>query len=137
MSTVSFKWYGDEWKDIMDRVGDAIGYAMGLQIEGIAKDLAPRDSGRLAGSITTSSRLRSSKVQPPAEPSDAVGRDERYTVVGTNVDYAPWPEYGTSRSRAQPYLRPAVDIFKGEALEIATVDGRKEFVKYARTMEKS
>jgi HK97 gp10 family phage protein len=28
-------------------------------------------------------------------------------VVGSNVDYAPFVEFGTSRQAAQPYLRPA------------------------------
>ena len=30
-------------------------------------------------------------------------------LVGTNVEYAPAVELGTSRQRAQPYLRPALD----------------------------
>ena len=29
--------------------------------------------------------------------------------VGTNVEYAPYVEQGTSKQDAQPYLRPAVD----------------------------
>ena len=29
--------------------------------------------------------------------------------VGTNVDYAPWVEGGTSKMAAQPFLRPALD----------------------------
>jgi phage gpG-like protein len=30
-------------------------------------------------------------------------------VVGTNVEYSIYVEYGTSRNQAQPYLRPAVE----------------------------
>lgn len=29
--------------------------------------------------------------------------------VGTDVEYAPYVEFGTSRMRAQPYLRPAAE----------------------------
>lgn len=30
-------------------------------------------------------------------------------VVGSNVEYAAYVEYGTSRQQAQPYIRPAVE----------------------------
>ena len=33
-------------------------------------------------------------------------------AVSTNVEYAPYVEFGTSKQRAQPYLRPAVRIVK-------------------------
>ena len=32
-----------------------------------------------------------------------------YAIVDSNVEYAPHVEYGTSRQRAQPFLRPALD----------------------------
>jgi HK97 gp10 family phage protein len=42
--------------------------------------------------------------------------------VGTNVEYGPAQEFGTSRMSGQPYLRPAFDEKKGEALrEMARV----------------
>lgn len=40
-------------------------------------------------------------------------------VVGTNVEYAPYVEFGTSRMGAQPYLRPAVDRARGNIDSIA------------------
>jgi phage gpG-like protein len=30
-----------------------------------------------------------------------------YAEIGTNIEYAPFVEFGTCRSRAKPYLRPA------------------------------
>ena len=33
-------------------------------------------------------------------------------AVSTNVEYAPYVEFGTRKMRAQPYLRPAVRIVK-------------------------
>ena len=32
---------------------------------------------------------------------------EKAAYIGTNVEYAPYVELGTSRSKAQPYLKPA------------------------------
>jgi len=72
-----------------------------LPIQTAAVQKAPILTGTLRRSIHTET----------AETSDgAVAR------VGTNVEYAPAQEFGTSRMRAQPYLRPAFDERKGEAL---------------------
>lgn len=61
---------------------------IGLLAEGYAKKLCPVDTGRLRDSIT--------HVQS--------GNDE---YIGTNVEYGPYVEMGTSKQVAQPYLRPA------------------------------
>jgi HK97 gp10 family phage protein len=63
---------------------------IGLVAEGYAKRLCPVDTGRLRGSITHTQM------------------DEDTEVIGTNVEYAPYVELGTTRTRAQPYLRPAI-----------------------------
>lgn len=63
--------------------------AVGLAAEGYAKRLCPVDTGRLRNSITHTA-------------------DEEYAYIGTNVEYAPYIEYGTSRMDAQPFLKPAV-----------------------------
>lgn len=34
-------------------------------------------------------------------------------VVGTNVHYAPYQEFGTSQMRANPFLRPAANEVRG------------------------
>ena len=49
------------------------------------------DTGRLANSITF----------------DRVG--DLTASVGSNLNYAPWLEYGTSRMAARPFFRPAVE----------------------------
>lgn len=66
---------------------------VGLRVQNAARQLCPVDTGR----------LRSSIVSQP-------GRDARgpYVDVGTNVEYAPFVEFGTSRAPAQPFLRPAL-----------------------------
>lgn len=70
-------------------------------IENAAVAKAPVDTGTLRRSIH----------------SETGGIDGGVVVrVGTNVEYAIHQEFGTSRMRAQPYLRPAFDANKGNAL---------------------
>lgn len=64
-----------------------------LDVQNRARQFSPVDTGRLRSSI----RYK-------------MGKDSQgpYADVGTNVKYAPHVEFGTSRSPAQPYLRPAL-----------------------------
>lgn len=66
---------------------------MGIQVEHGAKDRCPVDTGRLRSSIT-----------------HQMGRDAQglYVAVGSDVEYCPFVELGTSRMQAQPFLVPAV-----------------------------
>ena len=64
--------------------------ACGLTAEGHAKSLCPVDTGRLRNSIT-----------------NQVDMSEQAVYIGTNVEYAPYVELGTSRMPARPFLRPA------------------------------
>lgn len=70
---------------------------IGLVAERYAKKIAPVQTGRLRGSITHT-------------------HDDESAYIGTNVEYAPYVELGTSRRTAKPYLKPAVqnnkDVFK-------------------------
>lgn len=63
---------------------------VGLQAENYAKYICPVDTGRLRNSITHTS-------------------DGEYAYIGTNVEYAPYVEYGTSKTQAQPFLKPAAN----------------------------
>ena len=73
--------------------------AVGLQAENYAKRKCPVDTGRLRNSIT-----------------HTVKGMEVY--IGTNVDYAPYVEYGTSKTKAQPFLKPAAQNHAGEYKKI-------------------
>lgn len=66
---------------------------LGIDVQNRARQKAPVDTGRLRASI-----------------SHELGSDGRgpYVDVGSNVEYAPHVEYGTSRMSAKPYLRPAI-----------------------------
>ena len=72
---------------------------IGLLVEGKAKELCPVRTGRLRASIN----------------SRVSGKD---VMVGTNVIYAPHVEFGTSRQRAKPYLRPALFHSKDRIIEL-------------------
>ena len=65
-----------------------------LQVDRAAKQLCPVDHGRLRSSIT-----------------NEIGQDGQGLVVtiGTNVEYAPYVELGTSNSPAQAFLLPALE----------------------------
>jgi len=80
-----------------------------LKMELAAKEMCPVDTGRLRGSITT---------------------DKRYiqkflVMVGTNVDYGIYVEFGTRKKGkgekmkmdARPYLFPAFFMFEGEIVK--------------------
>ena len=70
-----------------------------LKIEGDAKRRCAVDTGYLRASITHQFYKQGS---------------EPFALVGTNTDYAPHLEEGTSRQAPQPYMRPAFEENIGE-----------------------
>ena len=72
--------------------------AIGLAAEGHAKKAAPVDTGRLRNSISHAT-------------------DDEAAYIGTNVEYAPYVELGTSKMTPRPFLKPAAtehtDEYKG------------------------
>lgn len=80
-------------KQVEQAMGSAIAKALtmiGLKAEGNAKNACPVDTGRLRNSIT-----------------NAIDMDEKAVYIGTNVEYGPYVELGTSRRKPHPYLKPA------------------------------
>lgn len=65
---------------------------LGQKMRSESMKLCPVDTGRLRSSITVTQ-----------------GRDSKgpFVDVGTNVEYASYVEYGTAKSPAQPFIRPA------------------------------
>jgi HK97 gp10 family phage protein len=65
-----------------------------IMVDRQAKILCPVDLGRLKASINW-----------------RLGVDSRglYATIGTNVEYAPYQEFGTRYMAAQPFLRPALN----------------------------
>ena len=80
----------DEYQEnVLERLQKDIEKAA-LTLEKNAKQNCPVDTGKLRASITTE-----------------VGNLE--AEVGTNVEYALYVEFGTSKQSAQPFMRPALD----------------------------
>lgn len=79
----------------------AILTAWGETAERHAKQLCPVDTGRLRNSITYQ-----------------VQANEDAVLIGTNVEYGKYVELGTSRMKAQPYLKPALVNYKDEYKQI-------------------
>ena len=63
--------------------------AIGLQAENYAQINAPVDTGRLRDNITHIV-------------------DDHSVTIGTNVEYAPYVELGTSKRSEHPFLMPAI-----------------------------
>ena len=63
---------------------------IGQKAEDYAKMNCPTRTGRLKNSIT-----------------NAIDMGEEAVYIGTNVEYAPYVELGTSRQDPHPYLKPA------------------------------
>ena len=80
-------------EEVEDAINSAIAKALtmiGQQAEGYAKMMCPVDTGRLRNSIT-----------------NAIDTEENAVYIGTNVEYGPYVELGTSRRQPHPYLKPA------------------------------
>lgn len=84
----------DHTKEVLSEVDRLISERLitaALMVERSAKKMVPVVTGTLRRSIT----------HEPKKP-------KRKVVVGSNVEYAPFVEMGTSKMSARPYLRPAL-----------------------------
>jgi HK97 gp10 family phage protein len=86
-----------------------------LLVEAEAKRLCPVDTGKLRASIT------------PVIESWAAG------YVGTNTEYAPYVEYGTRKTDAQPFLEPAFIEGKRQASKIFGEAVSRAIARYERS----
>jgi HK97 gp10 family phage protein len=110
----TLKWDGDIVKLQGKKVVGKSLYDIGLVVEGQAKQLAPVDTGRLAGSISTEQI------------------DKNQVEVGTNVSYAPYMEFGTVKTQAQAFLRPALALARGKALTLVKIASKYYFADYIK-----
>lgn len=110
--------------------------AVGIQAEGYAQLLVPVDTGLLRNSITHAiaggkpalGQYKSNESHATTKATEKAGTAGKavspqtvgsYTVstpktehpavyVGTNVEYAPYVEYGTRKMKKQPFLEPGI-----------------------------
>lgn len=80
----------DEFKRGMEAALATALEEIGLTAEGYAKRACPVDTGRLRNSIT-----------------HIVDEGGKCAIIGTNVEYAPYVEEGTSRMKGKHFLRKA------------------------------
>lgn len=120
MTTIEFKDYSAECKEEIESRALKALTMCGLVVEKFAKQLAPADTGLLRNSITWAlagkkPAVQSYKADKPKNGVIQTGEysgttpddDELSVYVGTNVEYAPYVELGTSKQEAQPFLKPA------------------------------
>lgn len=139
-------WTKDDMQAVLGEATKKALTTVGLLLEGAVE--APvgqypkgsgRVGGRLKGSIThATKRERSNPSGPMNKTNDGVSAptDEWTVHVGTNVEYAPYVEYGTRYMRARPtprgYLRRAFDLNKkacaqilAQALSVGLKNGKR------------
>lgn len=97
MSNIVIEIKDDSVEEVINAKDEALTRALeaiGIQAEGRAKTYCPVDTGRLRGSI---SHQRGSGM-------------DRSVYIGTNVEYAPYVEYGTRKGhKAHHYLQRSVE----------------------------
>ena len=112
----------------------------GIKIESDAVLLCPFRFGRLRGSISV--QMKNFEHKNPdsgkAQPGDFISKPnkENEALVGTNVNYARYQEYGTVKMAPQPFMRPALDLNRGIAPEIFKKQYSQEYQDYLRERKK-
>lgn len=98
---------------VLEALGEQLGQGMiaiGMTAESNAKQeitKAVYDTPESKSGYVRTGRLRNSI-------SYGVDTNEPAVYIGTNVEYAPYVELGTSKMRARPFLKPAVEKYAGE-----------------------
>ena len=130
---VEIKIVTDNFEKVKNMSDEAVIKALteiGMQVERHAKEKCPVDTGLLRNSITYAldggspkmGQYKANKAKGKkgiksgsyggTMPAESGGK--RAVYVGSNVEYAPYVELGTSKQTAQPFLKPAVQDFKEE-----------------------
>lgn len=107
------------YEEEFERVVEKILTQLGMQAESAAKKLAPVDTGLLRNSITWAIAGEPANADSyKADSGDAQGtysgnspevKDQHAVHIGSNVEYAMIQETGSSKTKAQPFLRPAIN----------------------------
>jgi hypothetical protein len=151
-ATVKGTWNGPKVKKCAERTSSKSIFSIGLEIMAQAKEFAARKYGYLAASINLQTAEGRRDIESPGKyqkEAAPIGHDpgtfanisetvsDTVGYVGTVLDYAPYVEYGTKFSWAQPFMRPAIDIIFGRALNLVEAHGRKEFSEYLEQPRKA
>lgn len=103
--------------EILEALGEQLGQAMiaiGMAAESNAKQEITKvvyDTPESKSGYVRTGRLRNSI-------SYGVDTDEPAVYIGSNVEYAPYVELGTSKMRARPFLKPAAENYAQEYMDL-------------------
>lgn len=135
-TTTTIKWNGPQVKVLGEQALEKSLLKLAIGIQGQAVLLAPVNKGRLRGSIFIKSKNfnKGNDYSNKALSEDIIEDvTEPLTYhIGTNVSYAVYQEYGSIKNKAQPFLRPAFDIYNSKSLEIIQSEGRSVFKEYLK-----
>lgn len=112
----------DHTEEVLKQLGETAKVALeecGLAAEGYSKRLCAVDTGLLRNSITHALDGESPAISDYVDDNGeqrgqyngtapAESGKSRAVYLGTNVEYAPYVELGTSRTGAQPFIKPAL-----------------------------
>lgn len=122
----------DNSKEYLRLLGERIETALeqcGIRAEELAVGKCPVDTGLLRNSITYAldgqpakkgayKADRGPKTGSYAGQAPKEGSGVRSVIIGSNVEYAPIVELGSSKRKPKPFLKPAVQDHKGDYAEI-------------------
>lgn len=103
--------------EILEALGEQLGQAMiaiGMTAESNAKQeitKAVYDTPESKSGYVRTGRLRNSITY-------GVDTEEPAVYIGSNVEYAPYVELGTSKMTARPFLKPAVENYGEQYKEL-------------------
>lgn len=110
--------------------------ASAINIANNAKSLCPVDKAQLRNSIMYRSKKKQGLFndgggeQAPSNQKLETVDEEQTAYVGTNSDHW-YPEFGTNTQVAQPFLRPAGEIEKGDGIDSVVIKYNQEAMKKA------
>lgn len=107
--SLSVKNNSDEVMEALHRAEARILEMWGINAQGNATEYAPYDTGNLRSSIGYKTDI----------PNNT-------TYIGTDVEYAPYQEFGTYKMEAHPFLKPALADHLKEYEEIVIGETAKE-----------
>jgi HK97 gp10 family phage protein len=94
--------------------------SLAFQVEALAKQDSPKDTGTNASTIYT--KTSANEAAPANSTSELPNPPEHTAYVGPSTEYGIYLELGTENMAARPYLVPALrrveKLVKGEAKKI-------------------